>query len=283
MVHQAPQTGQIIVKDGTKIHTARWLAESPRAVVMLMHGIAEHSGRYAHVAEFLATRGYTVCAHDHRGHGRSDGLRTYFESFDQPVADAHEVLDAIRTDFPGLPVFVFGHSMGSLISTLFCLEYQALLAGFISSGSPLMVGSSIPGPIKSLMAAVFSLAPRINAVSLNVESISSDPAEVAKNKADPLNDPKPIRLGMAAGLTRNADLARQRLPELHLPLLILHGSADQLTPLTGSQYLYEHAGSADKTLHVFDGMYHEVHNDYQRADMLNRMAEWLDAHTTARA
>jgi alpha-beta hydrolase superfamily lysophospholipase len=283
MAHQPPQTGQVIVKDGTKLHTARWLAETPRAVVMLMHGIAEHSGRYAHVAEYLAGRGYTVCAHDHRGHGRSDGLRTYFESFDVAVADAHEVLDAIRTDFDGLPVFVFGHSMGSLISTLFCLEYQALLAGFISSGSPLLVGSNFPKPVRSLMAALFSMAPRLNAYPLNVEAISSDPAEVAKNKADPLVDHKKVRLGMAANLSRSTDLARERVPGLHLPLLILHGSADRLTPPAGSQYLYDHAGSADKTLRFFEGMYHEVHNDHRRAEMMQVMGDWLDAHAAPRA
>src|SRR5690349_10513651 len=144
-------TGSFKTADGLNIHTESWLPDGEsRAVVLISHGVGEHIGRYAHVAVRLVADGYAVYGLDHRGHGKSGGLRSYYDDLNDPVNDLKIYFDQIKTAQSGKKIFLYGHSLGSLIALLYTLRYQSELAGLISSSTPLEVESSQP---KLLIAA----------------------------------------------------------------------------------------------------------------------------------
>ncbi|MDX1995430.1 MAG: alpha/beta hydrolase [bacterium] len=265
--------------DGLKIHTISWLPQAaPKAAVLIVHGIAEHSARYRHVAEHLTGRGYAVYSFDHRGHGRSEGGRAYFDNFDQPVADVEQVFNQIKMEHPDLPIFVLGHSMGALVGLLFTLRHQEKLAGFISSGTPLLLYSIVPAPLRSILGVLQNLLPTAYLIPLDVNAISRDKTIVAVQKADPLVHHRPLPLRTIHRLIERAKEAEGQLGTLRLPLLILHGDADTITPPAGSPRLVEKAASADKTLKLYPGMYHEIVNEIGKEEVLADIGNWLDAH-----
>lgn len=265
--------------DGLNLHTVRWHPEgSPKAIVLIVHGIAEHSGRYQHVAEFLVNRGYAVHSLDHRGHGKSEGTRVYFDTFEQPVNDLERYFDGIYRYDSEHKIYLYGHSMGSLISLLFLLRRQVDAAGFISTGTPLTVDQQAPAVLRQMGGILNRLVPRLHLIPLNAGGVSRDPDVVAAYSHDPLVYHRAVRAGMAFGIARSSQTARERLNTLRLPMLILHGGADPLTPPSGSQYLFDNAGSPDKTLKIYPGLYHEVHNEPEKTGVLSDIAAWLDDH-----
>lgn len=273
------ETSTLKTRDGLTLHTVAWRAETPRAVVLLVHGIGEHSGRYGHVAQALNDAGFSVYAIDHRGHGRSEGQRTLFESFDQPVEDVRLYFDVVRAANPQARIFIYGHSMGSLISTLFCQRYQDLVAGFISTGSPLAIDEGKPQLMISVLSLVARALPtlRLDTVGVGIEALSHDPEVITAYKVDPLIDSQPTPLGMAARLVQTARLARARLYTLTLPILALHGTGDQVCPPSGSKMIQALAASPDKSLKLYDGLYHEIHNEPEKATVFADIIAWLNA------
>lgn len=273
-------TGTIQTADGLNLYTEAWLPEgNPRAAVLIVHGIAEHIGRYRHVAEYLAGHGYAVYGIDHRTHGKSEGEpRVYIKDFNRPVDDLKRYLDTIKANHPDKPVFIYGHSMGSLIATLFVLRYQDQLAGFVSSGSPLTLDSMFSRAVLVTGRLLNRVVPTLPMVKLNLDSISRDPAVVKAYVTDPLVHAGRMRVGMAANGNDLIEPLRQRLTEITLPLFIIHGGEDRTTPVSGSQLLYERASSADKTLEIFPGLYHEVHNEPEKEMVLADIVGWLSDH-----
>jgi alpha-beta hydrolase superfamily lysophospholipase len=277
----ASENGKIQTSDGLQLYTTVWLPEdkTPRAVVLLVHGVSEHIGRYAHVAEHLTADGYAVYGIDHRGHGRSDGLRVYINQMDNPANDLAVYFEQIRRSHPGLPFYVYGHSMGALIAVRFTLRYQGSLAGLIVSGIPLCADQSVPEPVFQLLRALSAVAPRLRAVRLEANAVSRDPEMAQIYLIDPMVINGPLRLGTARSIGMAARRLRPELNRLYIPLLVMHGSADRISDVEGSQYLYQHATSSDKTLKIFDGLYHEVHNEPERLEVLNDVLDWLNTRT----
>ena len=270
-------TVTIQTTDGIEIHTVAWLPDTaPRAVIMIAHGIGEHSGRYRHVAAYLVEQGYAVHALDHRGHGKSGGERVYFESFDVAVNDLKQVIDTVKAQHTGLPMILMGHSMGSLITLLFALKYQSDLAGVISSGTPLTLETTVPSFVASLLRMLERIMPRAKFIAVDPNDLSHDPQVIADYKADPLTSNDRINLRMVAGLVNNAQHVRDNLHTLTLPLLILHGEADALAPKTGSDLLYAQAASTDKTLKIYPNLYHETLNEPEKQTVLDDIGAWLE-------
>ncbi|MCU0497554.1 MAG: lysophospholipase [Anaerolineae bacterium] len=264
--------------DGLQLHTIAWpIQDDPKAILLIVHGIGEHSGRYAHVAKALNQQGYSVYSYDHRGHGQSEGDRVYFDNFAVPVEDLRLVFTMIRAKHPGKAIYLYGHSMGSLISLLYLLKYPQDVAGFISSGSPLMVDTAFPAGLILLGRFLSRVVPRLPFAPVDPNTVSRDPAVVAAYRTDPFNNQKRMPIRIIAGLFDNARLARDQVKRITVPLLILHGEADTLTPLSGSQWLYEQAGSSDKTLKVYPGLYHEVHNEVEQTQVFTDVITWLKA------
>ncbi len=272
-------TGTLQTADGLTLHTVNWPTDAPKAIVFLVHGIGEHSGRYAHVAQSLNARGYTMYALDHRGHGRSPGKRRWFDDFQPPVDDLKQYFDLIHAQHPGHKIFVYGHSMGSLLSTMFCLRYQDQVAGFISSGSPLAVDEGRTPLFLTTASLLAALMPNLKMKSLEIgtEALTRDPDMMAAYDSDPLNDHNPTSLGMANRLLNAARDTRKRLYTLKLPMLIMHGTADKICPPSASKLLYTLAASPDKTLKLYEGLHHELHNEIEREAVLQDVGTWLDA------
>ncbi len=277
------ETGSFVGLDGQVIFTQHWLpGKSPRGIVVVAHGIAEHSGRYEHVAGWLVDHGYAVYALDHRGHGQSEGERVMVGAFEDYVADLRTYFEQIRAAQPGLPVFLYGHSMGSLISLLFAARYQDDLAGLITTGTALV----LPGANRALVALVDVLdraIPGVRLIPFDANSVSRDPAVVAAYVNDPLVDRRRFKVHMIAELTGGSLKARHVLKSLHLPYLVLHGSADPSCLPEGVQIIRETCTAPDLTVKVYDGLFHEIHNEPEQAQVLGDIVQWLDAHLPVRA
>lgn len=249
----------------------------PRAVLLIAHGLAEHSGRYQHVAEHFTGLGYAVYALDHRGHGQSGGVRSDVVRFEDYLADLKTFLDAVKGREPGRQVFLIGHSMGGAIVTLFAARYGADFDGLITSGASVQVGGNVSPLLVGLSKIIAALAPRLPTVPLDAEAVSRDLEVVARYRSDPLNYLGKVRARMGVQLLRAAGSIAAELPHITLPVLILHGTADRLADPAGSQMIYDHISSTDKTLRFYDGLYHEIFNEPEREQVLADVAAWLEA------
>lgn len=248
-----------------------------KGAVVLVHGLKDHSGRYDHVAEHLARRGYAVHALDLRGHGRSGGRRYFVESFEEYVDDLDFFLARVRKTETHRPVFLLGHSMGGTIVCLHSIMRGPELRGIVLSAPGLEAGPGVSLPLIYLVRLLGRALPRLPAVRLDVEKISRDPEVVRAAREDPLSDhwPSPARLG--SELLRAMGGIQARASEISSPLLVMHGAADSLANPEGSTRFVEAVSSPDKTLRFYDGLYHEIFNEPEREKVLSDLTEWLDA------
>ena len=265
---------------GVILHTRRWEPDGPvRAVVCLVHGLGEHSGRYGHVAARLTDAGYAVCAFDLRGHGASGGKRG-----DTRFAETFDDIDRLLTDtadrFPGRPVFLYGHSLGGLLVLAYTLDRRPAVAGVVASGPALRTALREQKAKVLLVRVLAPLLPRLALPSgLDDSQISRDPAVVAAYRADPLVHDK-ATLGFGRDAIAAADTALAGAAGFPVPLLLLHGGADRLTDPGGSRAFAAGLGSAC-TLSVYDGLFHEIHNEPEQAQVLTDIVAWLDRQVAA--
>ncbi|MBF6601225.1 MAG: lysophospholipase [Dehalococcoidia bacterium] len=264
--------------DGLRIFTRTWLpAAAPKAAVAVVHGYAEHSGRYASVGEALAARGYAVHALDLRGHGRSDGPRALVRSFERYLADLRLFLDRVRAGNGGRPLFLLGHSMGGTIVALASVAGRPPVEGILLSGPA--TAHNAPRVFERLLDVIARIAPRLPLTKLSAGGVSRDPEVVRRYEADPLVYHGRIRAALLASMLRAARRIDDGIAGMTLPALFMHGTGDALTSPDGSRDLYERAGSADKTLKLYDGLYHEILNEPERDAVITDIVEWLDART----
>ncbi len=265
--------------DGVQLYAQAWSPEGqPRAVIFLIHGLAEHSGRYAHVAAYLAGRGYAVHAIDLRGHGHSEGLRGYIDSLDVFIGDLYQHFKTVKAA-AGRPCFVLGHSMGALLSLIFAGRYQAEVAGVIVSGTAVRIGSAVPPYMKLIGQVLSKVAPKAPLMPIEAGSVSKDPLVRVAYETDPFNYRGKIRARLGAELLAMGDQAREAAARLTIPVLLMHGGADTLADPAGLAELDGLVRSTDKTVRLYDGLYHEIFNEPEKAVVLGEVAAWLDAHS----
>ncbi len=248
-----------------RIYYQVWRPDGPpKAVLLVAHGYAEHSGRYANVVDYFLPEGYAIYALDHRGHGRSDGERVQVDSFEEYLADLKTFFDLVRIRNPGRKIFLVGHSMGAAISTAYAARHQDELAGLVLSGGGITPKEGAPPP-----------PPRTGAGNL-ASTLSRDAAVVEAYRNDPLvyHGPPPERSALASMRNVLPDL----VPTIRLPILVMAGSASPLGDGPRSQALYEAVGSMDKTLKLYAGLMHEIFNEPEHDQVLGDMAVWLEAH-----
>jgi alpha-beta hydrolase superfamily lysophospholipase len=268
-------------RDGLELHEHRWLPRLPAdAAVVVVHGINEHAGRYARVAEALNEHGYAVYAMDLRGHGRSTGPRALVYSFDEYLADLDVLLARVREREPEKPLFLFGHSMGGAIAARFVVARQPQHLGLILSAPAVRIGANVFPVLRHLAGIVGLLFPRLRLVRLGCRYISRDPQVIEDFKNDPLvfHGRFPVRTG--AEIFRAAKRVEAEAAALTSPLLILHGTADAACDVEGSRVLHLRAGSRDKTLHLYEGLYHEVLSEPERERVLCDMIAWMNRRRT---
>ncbi len=274
--------GQFAGIKGLEIFWQSWqVQEMPaRAVVVISHGAGEHSSRYEHVAIRYAGLGYPVYALDHRGHGRSAGPRALIDRLEHAAADLDVLIGLARREHPEVPLFLLGHSLGATIALRYALRHQDKLDGMILSGT-LAVIDLPPAPVRLAAKALSAIAPRLPVLSVDPATISRDPREVQAYRTDPLVHHGKLPVRTVAEIADATEAFPQQLGNLTLPLLLVHGSEDRLVSVRGSRLVHERASSDDKTLKIYDGLFHEVVNELSddREHVLTDIGAWLHSHT----
>ena len=266
-----------LARNGLRLFQRRWQpGGTPRAEVLLVHGLIEHSGRHAPTAEVLASHGFAVWATDLRGHGKSEGQRCWIGRFDEYIDDLEEYFAHVIRQAGEKPVFVLGHSLGGLTALLWSIRRPSeRLRGLALSAPALQVGDQLFPWLRRLAGLGSVLFPRLRLVRMGGRYISRDPAVVAQFRDDPLvfHGRLPVRTG--AEILRAAGLSQRAFRQVRTPLLILHGTGDRVVPAEASQRLFDLAPSADKTLRLYPGLYHEVLNEPEKEQVRADLVSWL--------
>jgi alpha-beta hydrolase superfamily lysophospholipase len=252
----------------------RNLIDRPKAVILIVHGICEHSGRYDYTASRFNDWGYSVYRFDLRGHGRSGGQRGYVESYELFIDDTDMVVNAARQENPNLPIFLFGHSMGGFISVAYGIKHQDHLSGLIHSGAAVMV----PPAVKDLGGGfdynAIALSPVPNSLS---NMISRDPNVVKAYDDDPLVLKEFTMKLMGEIFIHGVNWVLKNIGSYRYPCLILHGGDDQIVSSEASQNLYDQIASTDKQIKIYDGLYHEILNEPEKETVLADIHQWIEA------
>jgi len=270
--------GRFTGRKGLSLYYQCWLpATDPKAILLVVHGWAEHSGRYTNLVNYFVPEGYAICALDHRGHGKSEGLRGYVERFSDYLDDLKTFFDIVRSEHGDTKIFLVGHSMGAIIATAYtvAVSHQQELAGLIVSGVGVKPGSSLSSALIPLARILSLLLPRLGIMVLDASAISQDKAVVDAYVNDPLVYRGKITCRFGAEMLATLRKLPSEMPEINLPILIMHGTADRLCDPEGSRILYERANSRDKTLKLYEGFYHEIFNEPGHKQVLADMEAWL--------
>ena len=251
-------------------------ADEPRAVVVICHGVNSHGGQYLWAADQLVASGYAVFALDLRGRGRSDGERFYVEDVADYVSDVAGTIAIAKARHPGLKLFLLGHSAGGVTSASYVLDHQAEIDGFICESFAFQVPA--PGFALAAIKGLSHIAPRLGVLKLKNEDFSRDPEWVATLNADPYIKDETQPAATVAALVRADERMRVEFPTVTLPVLIMHGTADKATVCHGSEFFFETAGSADKTLKLYKDHYHDLLADLGKEEVMGDIKAWLEAH-----
>ncbi len=263
---------------GLELFEQHWRPDGePRAVVALVHGIGEHSGRYMNAVNRLVPRGYAVYGFDHRGHGRSPGQRGYIRHWGEYREDVRLFLDWVRQREPNRPLFLMGHSMGGLIVLDYGLHHPQGLVGVIAS-APALGQTGVSPFLITLSKVMSAIYPAFSLdTGLDATAISRDEGVVKAYTGDPLVHSKATaRLG--AEMVATMKWTNEHAGEWRLPLLIVHGGADQIVPPAASQAFFERVPVADKERYEVEGGYHEPHNDLGWEQAVGVVERWLERH-----
>lgn len=259
------------------IYYQEWLPDvDVKAVLLIVHGLGEHSGRYMNIVDHFLPLGYAVYGLDHIGHGKSEGEREFIEQFSdftETLAIFYKMISEWQTN---KPIFILGHSMGGLITTYYLLDHQSDFEGAIISAPAIKIGEGISQTTITIGRILSKIAPKMGLLALDVNAISRDPKVVDAYINDPMvfHGKTPARL--AAELLSAMQRVDAEIREIKLPFIAVHGSEDSLADPGGSQMLYDSASSKDKTLKIYTGLYHEVFNEPEREQVLKDVEDWLE-------
>ena len=265
---------------GQKIFTRSWKPEGEaRGVVVIVHGFNSHSGQYLWVGEQFATKGLAAYAIDLRGRGRSEGERYYVEKIEDFTDDVATLVRTAKLENPGLPVFVLGHSAGGVVSCVYTLDHQSEIDGLICES--FAYDLPVPDIVLSFLKGLSYITPHTHVFSLKNKDFSRDPNVVESMDNDPLIMGESQPAQTARVMINAASRLNEEFPLIKLPVLILHGTDDKATNPAGSQEFYQHAGSTDKTLKLYEGHYHDLLNDIDKEVVMTDIENWIDERIPA--
>lgn len=274
------EAGTLTTADGLTLSTRCWRPDGPaRARVLIVHGLSEHSGRYAHVADHLVTRGFAVYAYDHRHHGRSEGLpRGLVPNFDAVVADLGGVLEWVATERSTWKTFVVAHSLGGAVAARFIVDHGAKdVDGLVLLSPAIRIPDHVAPVARHLGPLISRILPGLPLLTRDTKLISRDPDVRRAWRRDPLTYKGRLRAGTGAAILRNTRDLVDHADAVSLPLLVMHGTADRITDPDGSKAFVAAASSPDKTLKLYEGRFHELVNDFGREQVLEDVTAWLEA------
>lgn len=264
---------------GLNLYYQCWLPDkSPKAVLLVAHGMAEHSGRYKNLVNYFVPKGYAVYAFDYRGHGKSEGMRVYVDRFSDYLTDIKTFFDMVRKEQKGAKIFLVGHSMGGTLAVPYTVEHQQEFAGVITSAPSLVATSTVSPALIAIAGVVSALLPKMGVTVIDASTISRDQAIVNAYVNDPLVFRGKIPARTGAELANMWKTLSEKMPQIKLPILIMQGTADELANPASSKLLYERVGSKDKTLKLYEGFYHEIFNEPEHKQVMADMEAWLTKH-----
>ncbi|GAA6229697.1 monoglyceride lipase isoform X1 [Lates japonicus] len=269
----------IVNADGLHLFCRYWEpADPPRALVFVVHGVGEHCGPYDEIAQRLKEQSLLVFAHDHVGHGQSEGERVAIKDFQVYIRDSLQHIDLMKSRHPDVPVFIVGHSMGGAISILTACERPSDFAGVVLIGPMVQMNPDTATPFKIFVAKVLHrMLPSLTLGSIESKWISRDKTQVEAYDTDELNYHGGLRVSFGIQLIGAAARIEKEIPSISWPFLLLHGDADKLCDIRGSKMMYENAPSSDKTLKIYEGGYHALHHDLPEVaqSVLKEVAGWI--------
>ncbi len=263
----------LTAQDGINILMTRNFKDRPRAVVVIVHGICEHSGRYDHTASRFNEWDYSVYRFDLRGHGRSGGQRGFVENYERFIDDTDLVLNVARQENLGLPIFLLGHSMGGFISVAYGVKHPDRLSGLIHSGAAVMVLPAVKDLGENFDYNAMALSPVPNSLS---NLISRDPKVVKAYDDDPLVLKEFTMKLMGEIFITGVNWLLENMSSYRSPCLILHGGDDQIVPAESSRNLYNRIASTDKQIKIYEGLYHEILNEPEKETVLTDIHQWIE-------
>lgn len=271
--------GTIQAKDGTKIFFSRNSPPQPKAIVIIIHGVSEHSGRYAYIAKCLNKFGYGVYRFDNRGHGRSGGERGYVRNFMDFVEDVDLIVSLAHDENILLPLFMLGHSMGGFIATAYGITHPDQLNGQILTG-PAVIELPIYS-LKLLKLLPYNLLPKLRVKNKLSKIACRDLTVVENYQTDHLNL-RTTTLKMSGEMFIKGPVWLQsNIKKYTLPCFILHGGEDLIVTPKSSKWLYDNISSKDKVRKVYSGLYHEILNEQEKDIVLTDIDAWIEKRIKA--
>lgn len=261
---------------GARLFRRAWLPAEPVRALVVIHGFAEHSGRYEGFGAWFARRGHAVHAYDHRGHGRSEGPRGHVQRFQEYLDDLDRLLEAVRAEHPGLPLFLVGHSMGGLVMAAYLRERRPGVRGAVGSGAALALAERMPRLQVALARGLRSVAPRVSLdARLDPQGLSRDPEVVRRYLEDPLVFRR-LTVSLAVELHDAARRTAGGGADVAVPLLLLHGEDDPLCPAHGSRSFHRDLPTPGSALRIYPKLRHEIFNEPEAEEVFRDALAWLE-------
>ncbi|XP_008055045.1 monoglyceride lipase isoform X1 [Carlito syrichta] len=275
----------LVNADGQYLFCRYWKPTgTPKALVFVSHGAGEHCGRYEELAQMLIGLDLLVFAHDHVGHGQSEGERMVVSDFHVFIRDVLQHVDVMQKDYPGLPIFLLGHSMGGAIAILTAAERPGHFSGMVLISPLVLASPESATTFKVLAAKVLNLVlPNLSLGPIDSNVLSRNKTEVDLYNSDPLICRAGLKVCFGIQLLNAVSRVERALPKLTLPFLLLQGSADRLCDSKGAYLLMESAKSQDKTLKIYEGAYHVLHKELPEVtnSVFHEINMWVSQRTAA--
>ena len=258
--------------DGIKLYGKTDAVDDPRAVIVIVHGLCEHQGRYDYLTMRLNAQGYSVYRFDHRGHGRSEGQKIYYSNFEEIAKDVDVVVERALVENPMAPIYVIGHSMGGYASALYGTMFPGKVDGYVLSGAWTRDNKGLT------KAAVEANAPDLVYIPNELgDGVCSDPAVGRAYEADPYVI-KEMSLGLFRAVNAGQKWMKENAEQFVEPVILLHGADDALVDVTDSLQFFQEIGSTDKSMRIYAGLMHEIFNEYDKDAVIDDALEWLAGH-----
>lgn len=264
------------VSDGAKLYYQKWMPEDPKAIIVFVHGLADHVGRYEPFTRYFSLRGYGVALFDMRGHGRSGGRKTHINRFYDYIYDLSQFVSFVKKNSPDVPVFLVGHSFGGQIVLNFTVRYSKDLRGIVALSPNIGVKLDMPEWKFKIAKVAVKCLPRYRIASnVNMNNLSHDENIVNSYRNDP-NIPKDLTLKCGLEILKNSELVMALASRIHLPTLLMHGDSDNICDVEATKKFYMRVPGSSKQLKVYHGLYHELLNENGKERVFGDMEAWFE-------
>lgn len=266
---------------GLLLHATEWLpAGQPCGILIVVHGLSDHAGRFEHLASFFNNAGYGVYCCDLMGNGRSEGKRGHFPAPDPVMADMDLFMKEVKSLHPALPVFLYGQSMGGNLVLNFGIRRNPSVRGIIASSPWLRLAKPPPAPARMLASLMAGLLPSLIIPNgIDPSDLSHDVAVAAAYAGDPLVHRK-ISMKTFMVITRSGEYAIEHAAKLEVPVLLLHGTGDRITSHAASEDFFSRLAGEQNRFVSWPGLYHELHNECEKGAVMECVLDWIKTTTS---